>query len=85
MITEYFSDYRRSIGWSVILSGLIVVVIDFIQGDYLVASIVLAAVVIAAGLLVWWTRPSAGGFHVSHAEARQAAGSDGLIVYWRPG
>ena len=82
---EWLSDYRRAIGWSVILSGLIVVVIDFSQGDVLVASIVLAGVVVAAGLLVWWTRPSGGGFHVTHTEARKEAGDDGLIVYWRPG
>ncbi len=82
---EWLSDYRRAIGWSAILSGLIVVVIDYIQGDTLVASIVLAGVVVAAGLLIWWTRPSGGELHVSHAEARKAAGDDDLIVYWRPG
>lgn len=82
---EWFSDYRRAIGWSAILSGLIVVVIDYIQGDTLVASIVLAVVVVAAGLLIWWTRPSGGRLHVSHTEARKEAGADGLIVYWRPG
>ena len=82
---EWMSDYRQAIGWSAILSGLIVAVIDYIQGDVLVASIVLAGVVVAAGLLIWWTRPSRGGPHVSHAAAQAAAGDGDVIVYWRPG
>jgi Flp pilus assembly protein TadB len=82
---EWLNDYRKAVGWSVILSGLIVVVIDFVQGDILTASIVLAVVVVAAVLLAWWTRPSGGGLHVSHAAAQAAAGDGDVIVYWRPG
>lgn len=82
---EWISDYRRAIGGSAIVSGLIVVIIDFIQGDILVASIVLVGVLVAAVLLVWWTRPSGGGMHVSHAAVQEAASGDDVIVYWRPG
>lgn len=82
---EWISDYRKAVGGSAILSGLIVVVIDFVQGDILTASIVLAVVVVAGVLLVRWTRPGGGGLHVSHAAAQAAAGDGDVIVYWRPG
>jgi hypothetical protein len=59
---EWISDYRKAIGGSAILSGLIVMVIQLVQGEVLVGSIVLAAVVVAAALLVWWTRPSGGRY-----------------------
>jgi hypothetical protein len=82
---EWISDYRKAIGGSAILSGLIVVVIQFVQGEVLIGSIVLAGVVVAAALLVWWTRPSGGGLHIGHAAAQAAAGDGDVIVYWRPG
>lgn len=82
---EWISDYRKAIGGSAILSGLIVAVIQFVQGEVLIGSIVLAGVVVAAALLVWWTRPSGGGLHISHAAAQAVAGDGDVIVYWRPG
>ena len=82
---EWISDYRKAIGGSAILSGLIVAVIQFVQGEALIGSIVLGGVIVAAALLVWWTRPSGGGLHVSHAEAQAAASNGDVIVYWRPG
>lgn len=84
-MVEWFSDYRRAIGWSAILSGLIVVVIGFSQGDVVFPSILVAVLVMAGVLLTWWTRPSGGGHHVDHAVAQAAAGDEDLIVYWRPG
>lgn len=82
---EWISDYRRAIGWSAILSGLIVVVIQYVQGDILSGSIVLAGLVVASALLSWWTQPNRGGLHTNHAAAQAAAGDDDVIVYWRPG
>ena len=82
---EWISDYRKAVGGSAILSGLIVVVIQYVQGEVLIGSIVFAGAVVAAVLLVWWTRADGGGLHMSHAAAHAAAGDDDLIVYWRPG
>ena len=78
-------DYRRWIGVSAILSGLIVVVIDYIQGDVLFATILLVVLGPLLGLLLWWTQPSRGGPHVSHAAAQAAAGDGDVILYWAPG
>lgn len=78
-------DYRQWIGYSALMAGLIVVVINYRQGDVALASILLAVLVMLGGLLFWWTRPGRGGLHVSHAEARVAAGDGDVIVYWRPG
>ena len=77
-------DYRLWIGVSAILAGLIVVVIGFIQGDVVFATILLVVLGLLLGLLLWWTRPS-GGPHISHAAAQAAAGDGDVIVYWTPG
>ena len=82
---EWISDYRKAVGGSAILSSLIVVVIQFVQGETLSGSVILVGAVVAAAVLIWWTRPNGGGLHVSHAAAHAAAGADDLIVYWRPG
>lgn len=82
---EWISDYRRAIGGSAILTGLIVVVINYIQGDGLIASIILAGLVVASALLIWWTRPDRGGLHIGHAAAQAAAADGDVIVYWGPG
>lgn len=82
---EWISDYRKAVGGSAIVSGLIVVVIQYVQGEVLIGSIVLAGATVGAALLVWWTRPGGGGLHMSHAAAQAAAGDDDVIVYWRPG
>lgn len=79
------NDYRRNIGVSAVLAGLIVVVINFIQGDSVFATVLLVMLAFLLSLLLWWTRPSRGGPHVSHAAAQAAAGDGDVIVYWRPG
>lgn len=78
-------DYRQWFGASGVLAGLIVVVINFIQGDTVFATILLVLLGLLLGLLIWWTRPSRGGPHISHAAAQAAAGDGDVIVYWRPG
>ena len=78
-------DYRQWFGVSGVMAGLIVVVINYIQGDAVFATMLLVVLGLLLGLLLWWTRPSRGGPHVSHAAAREAAGDDDVIVYWRPG
>ena len=78
-------DYRQWFGVSGVLAGSIVVVINFIQGDTVFAMILLVLLLVLLGLLVWWTRPSHGGPHTSHADAQAAAGDGDVIVYWRPG
>jgi hypothetical protein len=79
------TDYRQWVGGSVFLTGLVVVVVNYIQGDVAFATILLVLLGLLAGLLVWWTRPSRGGAHLSHAAAQAAAGDGDVIVYWRPG
>ena len=78
-------DYRLWIGVSGILSGLIVVVVNFIQGDVVPATILLLVLGVMLAVLLWWTRPNRGGLHISHASARAATNDDDVIVYWRPG
>ncbi len=78
-------DYRQWFGMSGVMAGLIVVVINFAQGDVVFATILLGMVIVLFGLLVWWTRPERGGPHVSHAAAHAAAKDGDVIVYWRPG
>ena len=78
-------DYRQWFGASGVLAGLIVVVINFIQGDTVFATILLVLLGLLLGLFIWWTRPSRGGPHISHAAAQAAAGDGDVIVYWRPG
>lgn len=80
-----WNDYRQRIGLSVILSGLIVVMIDYSQGQVVFPTIVLIALGVLLGLLIWWTRPGRGGPHMSQAAAQAAAGDDDVILYWRPG
>lgn len=78
-------DYRKWIGASGVMAGLIVVAVNFLQGDTAFATILLVLLGLLLGLLVWWTRPSRDDAHVSHAVAQSAAGDDDVIVYWRPG
>ena len=68
---DMLNDYRRNIGVSAVLAGLIVVVINYIQGDVVFATILLVLLGLLLGLLLWWTRPSRGGPHISHAAHRQ--------------
>ena len=79
------NDYRRNIGYSAVAAGLIVVVINAIQGDVVPATIFLALAALLFALVAWWTAPSRGGPHTSHTAAQAAAGDDDVIVYWRPG
>ena len=78
-------DYRQWIGASGVMAGLVVVIVNYIQGDVVFATILLVLLGLLLGLLVWWTRPSRGGAHISHAAAQAAAGDGDVIVYWRPG
>ena len=78
-------DYRQWFGVSGVLAGLIVVVINFNQGDVVFATILLVLLGVLLGFLIRWTRPSRGGPHISHAAAQAAAGDGDIIVYWRPG
>jgi hypothetical protein len=78
-------DYRQWIGVSGVMAGLVVVVINYVQGDVVFATILLVLLGIVFGLLLWWTRPNRGGAHISHVAARAAAGNGDVIVYWRPG
>ncbi len=78
-------DYRQWIGLSSVMSGLMVVVINYIQGDVVFATILLGLLAVLLGVLLWWTRPSRGGPHISHAAAQAAAGDSDVILYWRPG
>ncbi len=78
-------DYRRWIGESAVMAGLIVVVINLAQGDVGFAVVLLVVLAGVLGGLLWWTRPGYGGPHISHAAARAAAGDGDVIVYWRPG
>jgi hypothetical protein len=67
------------------MAGLVVVVINFIQGDTVFATTLLVLLGLFLGGLIWWTQPSRGGPHISHAAAHAAAGDGDVIVYWRPG
>jgi hypothetical protein len=67
------------------MAGLVVVVINYLQGDALFATILLVLLGVALGLLLWWTQPGRGGSHLSHADAQAAAGDRDVIVYWRTG
>ena len=78
-------DYRQWFGVSGVMAGLVVVVINYIQGDVAFATILLLVLGLLLGLLLWWTRPSRGGPHISHATAQAAAGDGDVILYWRPG
>jgi mycoredoxin len=84
MAGDVLNDYRRNIGVSAVLAGLIVVVSNYIQGDVVFATILLVLLVFLLSLLLWWTWPSRGGPHASHAAAQAAAGDGDVIVYWRP-
>lgn len=79
------NDYRRNIGVSAVLAGLIVAAINYAGGDFAFATILLAVLTILLGVLLWWTRPSRGGPHMSHAAAQAAVGDRDVVVYWRPG
>ena len=81
----WHGDYRRWIGVSGLMAGLVVVVINYVQGDVVFATILLVLLGVLLGLLLWWTRPGRGGAHISHAAAQAAAGDGDVIVYWRPG
>lgn len=78
-------DYREWIGASAALSGLTVVGINYVQGDVVLASLLLFLVGSLFSSLFWWTRGKCGGPHVSHAAALAAASDDDVIIYWRPG
>lgn len=62
-------DYGQWFGVSGVLAGLIVVVINFIQGDAVFATILLVLLGLFLSLLICWTRPSRSGPHISHAAA----------------
>ncbi|MGF1597410.1 MAG: glutaredoxin family protein [Acidimicrobiales bacterium] len=79
------NDYRRNIGFSAVVAGLIVVVINYLQGDVVFATILLVLLLFLLSWLLWWTRSNRGGPHISHAAAQAAAGDNDVIVYWRPG
>jgi hypothetical protein len=78
-------DYRRWIGVSAVMAGLIVVGINLIQGDVVFAIILLVLLGVLLGVLLRWTRPGHGGAHISHAAAQAAAENGDVILYWRPG
>lgn len=78
-------DCRQWIGASGVMAGSVVVVVNYIQGDVIFATVLLVLLGGLLGILLWWTRSSRGGAHVSHATAQAAAGDGDVIVYWRPG
>lgn len=78
-------DYRRWIGVSAVMAGLIVVVINVVQGDVVFAILLLVLLVVVLVVLLRWTRVGHGGAHVSHVAAQAAADDGDVIVYWRPG
>ncbi len=78
-------DYRLHFGISAVLAGLLTAVINYVQGDVVFATIMLLLAALLLGLLTWWTRPSRGGPHLSHATAQAAADDEDVILYWRPG
>ena len=78
-------DHRQWIGVSTVMAGLVVVLVNFVQGDVVFATILFVLLGVGLGVLRWWTRPSRGGAHISHAAARAAAGDGDVVVYWRPG
>jgi glutaredoxin len=78
-------DYRQWIGGSAVMAGLVVAFVNYLQGDVVLATVILVLAGLLLGLLVWWTRPSRGSAHISHAAAQAAAGDGDVIVYWRPG
>lgn len=77
--------YRQWLGASAVAAGSVVVVVNYIQGDVVFATILLVLLGGLLGVLVRWTRPRRGGAHISHAAAQAAAGDGDVIVYWRPG
>ena len=50
-------DYRRWIGAFGVMAGLVVVVVNYIQGDAIFATILLVLFGFLLSLLLWWTRP----------------------------
>ncbi len=76
-------DYRKRIGVSGVLTGLIWSAVNYLQGDLIFATILLVLTGVPACWLAWLARPSGGGD--THATAQASAGEDDLIVYWRPG
>lgn len=78
-------DYRLWFGMSGVLAGLIVAIINIVQGDTVFATILLAVVAVSFVVLIWSTQPSRDGPHMSHAAAQPAAEDRDVIIYWRPG
>ena len=66
------NDYRHNIGVSAILAGLIVVIINYIQGDVVFATILLAVLALLSGLLFWWLRSGRG--RCPHRPCRRPGG-----------
>jgi hypothetical protein len=58
VVQGVLNDYRRSIGASAVLAGLITAVVNYAQGDLVFATTLLLAAAGLAGLLIWWTRPN---------------------------
>jgi len=65
--------------------ALVVVVINYVQGEVVFATILLVVLGALLGLLLWWTQPSRSGPNISHAVAQAAAGDGDVILYWAPG
>lgn len=75
--------YPQWIGAAGVTIAFVFMVLNFIQGDMVLATILLAQFALLFGALLWWARPSRGA-HISHAAAQEATRGDGVIVYWRP-
>jgi glutaredoxin len=50
-----------------------------------IAIVAAALLAVAIIFLAWRLSPLRRGTHIDHARARELAGADGVIVYWRPG
>ncbi len=77
-------DYRKRIGSSAILTGVIWATVNYIQGDLVFANVLLALTAVPVVWLTFLSR-SRSGPHTSHLVAQGSAGANDVIVYWRPG
>lgn len=62
-------------------AGMFIAITSWLDGS-VATGIVLTALFAVFG---WWSWPGRRGPHVSHREAQEAAATDDVIVYWRPG
>lgn len=76
-------SYPQWIGVFGAIAAFVMMIINFIQGDTVLATMLLVQLTLLFGLLLWWTRRS--GAHISHASAQAVSGEGDVIVYWRPG